>query len=179
MTSSSAAQAQTEWTSLLFKQRERAACSQLRLSHRIYETMALGMHPATPNPRRNRFAPTGGSVRGEVADTAGHRDHPDSTANEASCQVVRKTGVIPNAQLDLPGAGSHNAAARPGLLPSFAESRDEERVLSPDSPTRPRPEKPLSRRSGLRGGRGGPVRRHPPSRHPVLRSPTGEPERLS
>jgi len=35
------------------------------------------------------------------------------------------------------------------------------RVLSPDSPTRPRPEKRLSRLTGLRGGRGGPVVRHP------------------
>ena len=32
------------------------------------------------------------------------------------------------------------------------------RVLSPDSPTRPRPEKHPSRLRGLRGGRGGPVR---------------------
>src|SRR5512139_848856 len=116
MTSSSAAQAQTEWTSLLFKQRERAACSQLRLSHRFYETMALGMHPATPNPRRNRFAPTGGSVCGEVADTCDHRDHSDSTGKQTSCQVVRKTGVISKAQLDLAGGGSHNATARPGFF---------------------------------------------------------------
>ena len=39
------------------------------------------------------------------------------------------------------------------------------RVLSPDSPTRPRPEKHLSRLTGLRGGRGGPVRRHPRAVH--------------
>ena len=37
------------------------------------------------------------------------------------------------------------------------------RVLSPDSPTRPRPEKHWSRLTGLRGGWGGPVRRHPRS----------------
>ena len=40
------------------RQRVRAACSQLRWFHRFYEAMALGMHPATPYPRRNRFAPT-------------------------------------------------------------------------------------------------------------------------
>ena len=36
------------------------------------------------------------------------------------------------------------------------------RVLSADSPTRARPETRLSRPSGLRRGRGGPVRGHPP-----------------
>jgi hypothetical protein len=35
------------------------------------------------------------------------------------------------------------------------------RVLSPDSPTRPRRQQHLSREWRLRGGRGGPVRRHP------------------
>jgi hypothetical protein len=38
--------------------RERAAYSQLGLFHRIYESMALGMHPAILYPRRSRFAPT-------------------------------------------------------------------------------------------------------------------------
>jgi hypothetical protein len=36
-----------------------------------------------------------------------------------------------------------------------------QRVLSPDSPTRPRPETRLLRLTSLRGGRGGPVVRHP------------------
>jgi len=40
------------------------------------------------------------------------------------------------------------------------------RVLSADSPTRPRREKHLYRGTRLRGGRGGPVRGHPP---PTLR----------
>ncbi len=57
MTSSPAAQARTRWTSRLVKPRERAACSQLVLFHRIYEQVALGMHPATQYPRRIRFAP--------------------------------------------------------------------------------------------------------------------------
>ncbi len=57
MTSSPAAQARTRWTSRLVRPRERAACSQLRLFHRIYEQVALGMHPAIQYPRRIRFAP--------------------------------------------------------------------------------------------------------------------------
>src|SRR5262245_63378167 len=58
MTSSPAPQARARWTSLLIKQRERAACPQLRVFHRIYETMGLGMHPASLYPRRSRIAPT-------------------------------------------------------------------------------------------------------------------------
>jgi len=57
MTSSPAAQARTRWTSRLVRPRERAACSQLVLFHRIYEQVALGMHPAIQYPRRIRFAP--------------------------------------------------------------------------------------------------------------------------
>jgi hypothetical protein len=41
----------------LIKPRERAACWQLLLFHRIYESMELGMHPASPYSRRSRVAP--------------------------------------------------------------------------------------------------------------------------
>src|SRR5262245_29759932 len=41
----------------LIRQRERAEYPQLRDIHRIYESVVLGMHPASLYPRRSRIAP--------------------------------------------------------------------------------------------------------------------------
>ena len=68
--------------------------------HRISESVALGMHPAIPYPRRDRFAPTM-AVRTDVAhaDGARPRDHlsVESPFTAVKLQHARGLAALPRA----------------------------------------------------------------------------------
>jgi hypothetical protein len=68
--------------------------------HRIYEAMALGMHPASLYPRRNRFAPT--SERPIYILTGDDRVLPFHCKQlNRSGQITLYVGVVGLAALDL------------------------------------------------------------------------------
>src|SRR5262245_53601671 len=111
MTSSPAPQARTRWTSLLIRQRERAACPQLRVFHRIYESMGLGMHPTSLYPRRSRIAPVIEEVAG--TEVLARDNNGIVRRTEQRRQTTLGLGVVHPCPLDLPLLGPHNAMHPP------------------------------------------------------------------
>src|SRR5256885_1397311 len=82
------------------------------MSHRIYESMELGMHPASLYPRRSRVAPTWVSSNGRVRAKASPLYGPvGRRSNDSPCWTCR------GCRLDLAETDPHNLNHQPPAAP--------------------------------------------------------------
>jgi len=85
--------------------------------HRIYESMGLGMHPASLYPRRNRIAPAGeGTGRARSRDQTLH-----STRVGEGSQLSVPIGVVGPERLDVGVPAPHNSGSAPIIAMPFDE----------------------------------------------------------